>query len=101
MKGFFSGFFGHSAFLQVDAVQEHMPKLFDAKSRVIGLDMSAMWVKMTLLFDQPPCPIGVRGGDSPHDTTGRSFMGCLCLSFSFQLRNTQSLLRFPFLKALW
>lgn len=56
----------------------------------------------------PRVPLGMqtavccaRGGGSLHDTTGKSFMGCLCLSFFFPLRNTQNLRRFPFLEALW
>lgn len=58
MKGCFSLLvFVHSAFLQRDADQEHMSKLFGAKSGVLGLGTSAMRVNITPLRGQPPCAI--------------------------------------------
>lgn len=110
MKGFFSLLFlGHSAFLQMDAVQEHVPKLFSAKSGVLGPGVSAMWVKVTPLCSQPPCPIqGCRLQLAvPEDVAVpvTPLINPLRVSLPFIFLPvwgaTQNLLIFPFLKASW
>lgn len=102
-----SAFLGHSTFLQMDAIQEDVPKSFSAKSGVLGLDVSAMWVKVTPLCSQPLCPIqGCRLQLAvPEDVAVpvTPLINPLRVSLPFvflPVRGaTQNLLRFPFLKA--